>query len=139
MDDLNHPSNVLSNRWNVDVSGRHLSIIAVRSDLSNWQSSIIVIWYRPRLCTYRSICALYGIFGRCAFKQIVLWGCKNYFVTYDMLKLIIKYIFFILYDKEYLHRFWPSATYVHFGARQIVTDTPFFTIIIWKITNLVQF
>jgi hypothetical protein len=38
--------------------------------------------------------------------------------------------FFILYDKEYLYRFWPSATYVHFGARQAVAGTPFFTIII---------
>jgi hypothetical protein len=121
-----------TSRWNVDVSGRHLSTSAARSDLSNWQSPMIAIWYRPSRCRYGSICALYGIFRRCAFKWRVLWGCKKYFIAYNMVKLIIKYIIFILYDKKYLHQFWSFATYVHFGVGQAVADTLFFTIIIWK-------
>jgi hypothetical protein len=84
-------------RWNVDVFGCHLLTSTVRSDLSNWQSPMIAIWYRPSCYRYRSICALYGIFGQCAFKRRMLWGYKNYFVTYDMIKLIIKYIFFPYY------------------------------------------
>jgi hypothetical protein len=44
-------------RWNIDVSRRHLSTHVVRSYLSNWQSPIIAIWYRPSPCRYGSICA----------------------------------------------------------------------------------
>jgi hypothetical protein len=50
---------------------------------------------------------------------------------YEAAKINYKvYFFFILYDKEYLYQFWSFATYVHFGVRQAVVDTSFFTIII---------
>jgi hypothetical protein len=97
-----------------------------------------VVWYLQTMCVQtESAMRLQKLIYYIRHAKI---NCKVYF-------------FSILYDKEYLHRFWPSLIYVHFGARQTVADTPFFSLQLFKkklqiwynfsiiklIINLVQF